>query len=304
LVHFPVLYQEIINVLQPRSGGRYVDGTLGAGGHAFGILESSRPEGHLLGLDVDPQALTLAVQKLSPFGERVKLVQASYETLKDQLSAISWQRVDGILLDLGVSSMQLDTPERGFSFLVDAPLDMRFDPYAPFSAKDLINSYSEQDLAEIIYRYGEEKHARQIARKIVQNRPINTTLELANLIVGIAGGQRSKLHPATRTFQAIRIAVNNELQALQNTLPQAIEVLESGGRLAVISFHSLEDRIVKQYFRQEGRDCICPPRTPICTCGHHATIKEITRQPIRPQSSEIMKNPRSRSARLRVVQKI
>jgi len=304
LVHFPVLYQEIINVLQPRSGGRYVDGTLGAGGHAFGILESSRPEGHLLGLDVDPQALTLAVQKLSPFGERVKLVQASYETLKDQLSAISWQRVDGILLDLGVSSMQLDTPERGFSFLVDAPLDMRFDPYAPFSAKDLINSYSEQDLAEIIYRYGEEKHARQIARKIVQNRPINTTLELANLIVGIAGGQRSKLHPATRTFQAIRIAVNNELQALQNTLPQAIEVLESGGRLAVISFHSLEDRIVKQYFRQEGRDCICPPRTPICTCGHHATIREITRQPIRPQSSEIMKNPRSRSARLRVVQKI
>ena len=160
----------------------------------------------MLGLDVDPQALTLAVQKLSPFGERVKLVQASYETLKDQLSAISWQRVDGILLDLGVSSMQLDTPERGFSFLVDAPLDMRFDPYAPFSAKDLINSYSEQDLAEIIYRYGEEKHARQIARKIVQNRPINTTLELANLIVGIAGGQRSKLHPATRTFQAIRIA--------------------------------------------------------------------------------------------------
>jgi len=291
-------------VLQPRSGGRYVDGTLGAGGHAFGILESSSPEGHLLGLDVDPQALTLAVQKLSPFGERVKLVQASYETLKDQLSAISWQRVDGILLDLGVSSMQLDTPERGFSFLVDAPLDMRFDPYAPFSAKDLINSYSEQDLAEIIYRYGEEKHARQIARKIVQNRPINTTLELANLIVGIAGGQRSKLHPATRTFQAIRIAVNNELQALQNTLPQAIEVLESGGRLAVISFHSLEDRIVKQYFRQESRDCICPPRTPICTCGHHATIREITRQPIRPQSSEIMKNPRSRSARLRVVQKI
>lgn len=258
----------------------------------------------MLGLDVDPQALTLAVQKLSPFGERVKLVQASYETLKDQLSTMSWQRVDGILLDLGVSSMQLETPERGFSFLVDAPLDMRFDPYAPFSAKDLINSYSEQDLAEIIYRYGEEKHARQIARKIVQNRPINTTLELANLIVGIAGGQRSKLHPATRTFQAIRIAVNNELQALQNTLPQAIEVLESGGRLAVISFHSLEDRIVKQYFRQEGRDCICPPRTPICTCGHHATIREITRQPIRPQSSEIMKNPRSRSARLRVVQKI
>ena len=291
-------------MLQPRSGGRYVDGTLGAGGHAFGILESSSPEGRLLGLDVDPQALTLAVQKLSPFGERVKLLQASYETLKDQLSTMSWQRVDGILLDLGVSSMQLETPERGFSFLVDAPLDMRFNPYAPFSAKDLINSYSEQDLAEIIYRYGEEKHARQIARKIVQNRPINTTLELANLIVGIAGGQRSKLHPATRTFQAIRIAVNNELQALQNTLPQAIEVLESGGRLAVISFHSLEDRIVKQYFRQESRDCICPPRTPICTCGHHATIKEITRQPIRPQSSEIMKNPRSRSARLRVVQKI
>lgn len=302
-MHHPVLYQEILSALQPRSGGRYIDCTLGAGGHAFGILESSHPDGRLLGLDLDPRALDLAQQRLSDFGDRVIILKASYDTLKDRLAEIGWQKVDGILLDLGVSSMQFDEGERGFSFMVDAPLDMRFDPKNPLTAMEIVNSYPEEELADIIYLYGEERRSRQIARKIVQNRPLRTTFELARLLAGIAGERRKNIHPATRTFQAIRIAVNNELETLQKTLPQGIEVLESGGRMAVISFHSLEDRIVKQFFRQESRDCICPPKTPICTCGHHASIREITRQPIRPQSTEITSNPRSRSARLRVAQK-
>lgn len=304
MVHQPVLYQEILSALQPRSGGKYVDCTLGAGGHAFGILDASDPDGCLLGLDVDPQALELAEQKLKCFGKRARIVRSSYANLIDQLNAISWQKVDGILFDLGVSSMQLDTAERGFSFTTDAPLDMRFDPQNAVSAKDIINSYSEQELADIIFHYGDEKHARQIARRIVQNRPINTTRQLASLVAGILGYRRTKIHPATRTFQALRIAVNKELETLQISLPQAVDALESGGRLAVIAFHSLEDRIVKQFFHRESRDCICPPRSPICTCGHHATLRVITRQPIKSDTSEIINNPRSRSARLRVVQKI
>ncbi|MBN1538066.1 MAG: 16S rRNA (cytosine(1402)-N(4))-methyltransferase RsmH [Anaerolineales bacterium] len=304
LVHLPVLYQEILTALQPRSGGRYIDCTLGAGGHAFGILESSCPDGQLLGLDVDPIALELAQQRLGDFGNRAILIRASYASLKNQLAIINWPKVDGILLDLGVSSMQLDEGKRGFSFMGDAPLDMRFDPQNPLSARDIVNDYSEQELADIIYRYGEEKRSRQIAQRIVRSRPINTTGELAHIIAGVAGGRRMKIHPATRTFQALRIAVNQELETLQKTLPQALDVLESGGRMAVISFHSLEDRIVKHFFRQESRDCICPPHTPICICGHHASIREMTRQPVKPQPSEIENNPRSRSARLRVAQKI
>lgn len=303
-MHQPVLYQEVLSALQPRSGGRYIDCTLGAGGHAFGILESSNPDGRLLGFDLDPLALELARKRLENFGDRAIILKASYSSLADQLGKLGWQTVDGILLDLGVSSMQFDEGERGFSFMIDAPLDMRFDPLNPLTAMDIINLYSEEELADIIHRYGEERRARQIAHKIVQSRPISTTTELARLVAGVSGVGWKKIHPATRTFQAIRIAVNNELETLQKTLPQGIEVLESGGRMAVISFHSLEDRIVKQYFRQESRDCICPPRTPVCTCGHHASIREITRQPIKPQASEIALNPRSRSACLRVAQKI
>lgn len=303
-MHQPVLYQEVLSALQPRSGGRYIDCTLGAGGHAFGILESSNPDGRLLGFDLDPLALELARKRLENFGDRAIILKASYSSLADQLGKLGWQTVDGILLDLGVSSMQFDEGERGFSFMIDAPLDMRFDPLNPLTAMDIINLYSEEELADIIHRYGEERSARQIAHKIVQSRPISTTTELARLVAGVSGVGWKKIHPATRTFQAIRIAVNNELETLQKTLPQGIEVLESGGRMAVISFHSLEDRIVKQYFRQESRDCICPPRTPVCTCGHHASIREITRQPIKPQASEIALNPRSRSACLRVAQKI
>jgi len=306
-MHRAVLYHEIIHALRPRSGGLYVDATLGAGGHAWGILQASQPQGRLLGLDVDPQALELARQRLSEFGERAILVRASFATLSTQLASLGWQAVDGIVLDLGMSSMQIDTPERGFSFQVDAPLDMRFDPDQPVSAADLVNHLSENELAEILYRYGEERQARQIARAIVAARPVHTTRQLAELVVGVVssgGRQRQRIHPATRTFQALRIAVNRELEALEAVLPQAVSALRPGGRLAVISFHSLEDRLVKQYFRRESRDCLCPPRQPICTCGHKAVLREVTRHPIRPRADEIAENPRARSARLRVAEKL
>jgi 16S rRNA (cytosine1402-N4)-methyltransferase len=304
--HRPVLYQEIIHGLQPHSGGRYVDGTLGAGGHAAGILESSQPDGWLLGLDRDPYALQIAAERLAQFGGRVILKQASYTSLPEQLQGLGWVKVDGILLDLGLSSMQLDTPERGFSFLADASLDMRFDPQADQTAADLVNQLPENELADLLYRYGEEPRSRQIARSIVNSRPVNTTTELARIVARAYGhpkNRRSVTHPATRTFQALRIAVNRELEAVQTVLPAAIAALAPGGRLAVISFHSLEDRIVKEYFRQESRDCLCPPRQPVCTCGHTASLTEITRRPIQPGPAEVQTNPRSRSARLRLAEK-
>lgn len=303
-MHHPVLYHHIISALQPKPDGLYVDCTLGAGGHAWGILEASSPNGKLLGLDVDPQALAIARQRLAEFGERALIVQASYVTLTEQLQAAGWQQVDGILLDLGVSSMQLDTAERGFSFLADAPLDMRFDPRNPVSAADLVNALPEKELADLLFRYGEEKRARQVARAIAQARPLQTTRELAEVVAKVTGGGRPGMHPATRTFQALRIAVNRELEAIESVLPKAVAALAPGGRLAVISFHSLEDRIVKNYFRQESRDCICPPKQPVCTCGHKASIREINRKPIEASDEEVRENPRSRSAKLRVVEKI
>jgi len=301
--HQPVLYQEIIHVLQPQRGKCYVDCTLGAGGHAYGILEASQPDGKLLGLDLDPQAIALALSKLAPFSERAVIIRASYTSLKEQLASLGWEFVSGILLDLGVSSMQLDTSERGFSFLSDAPLDMRFDPDNPVTAEELVNSLPEKDLADVLYRYGEERRAYQVARAIVQARPLRSTRQLA-LVVARATTGREGFHPATRTFQALRIAVNHELEAVEEVLPQAITALESGGRLAVIAFHSLEDRLVKQFFRRESQDCICPPRQPVCSCGHHASIREVTRRPIRPQEQEYQANSRARSARLRVAEKI
>jgi len=259
-------------------------------------------------LDVDPQAIALARQRLAPFGERAILIQASYTTLAEQIASQGWQAVDGILLDLGVSSMQLDTPERGFSFLSDAPLDMRFDPHNPLTAAELVNRLPIDELANMIYRYGEERRAWQVARAIEKSRPIETTVQLAEIVrkAVLKGSkrERSKIHPATRTFQALRIAVNGELEALEKTLPQAVASLSPGGRLAVISFHSLEDRIVKEFFRRESRDCICPPRQPICTCGHKATLVEINRRPLSAQSEESAQNPRSRSAKLRVAEKL
>lgn len=305
--HTPVLYQEILYALQPRRGGYYVDGTLGAGGHAWGILQASSPDGCLLGLDVDPQALELARQRLMPFGQRCVIVQASYTTLGEQLAALSWPAVDGILLDLGVSSMQLDTPERGFSFLADAPLDMRFDPGNPTSAADLVNHLPEAELADLIFQYGEERHARRIAKAILAARPVTTTHQLASLIQRAVPRSKNpggrNIHPATRTFQALRMAVNQELQAIETVLPQAVKALKPGGRLAVISFHSLEDRLVKQYFHRESLDCLCPPRQPVCTCGHHSSLVIINRKPIQASAQEVSENVRSRSARLRIAER-
>jgi len=239
------------------------------------------------------------------------LLHASYTTLQDQLVKLGWNGVDGVLLDLGVSSMQFDTPERGFSFQTDAPLDMRFDPENPIRAADLVNNLTEEELADLLFRYGEEPRARRIAQAIVDARPLFTTRQLTDAVMRVTASERRKskhgyktLHPATRTFQAFRIAVNRELEAVEAVLPQAMAVLVPGGRLAIISFHSLEDRPVKQFFRRESRDCICPPRQPVCTCGHKAILKEITRRPVQPQPDEVEQNPRSRSAKLRVAEKL
>lgn len=303
-MHLPVLYHEILHYIQPQPGGLYVDGTVGAGGHAWGILEASSPDGKVLGLDLDPQALTLAEERLQPFGSRAILKRASYLTLGRQLEALMWPAVQGIVLDLGVSSMQFDTPERGFSFRSDAPLDMRFDPDAPTTAADLVNNLSETDLADLIYKYGEERRSRRVARAIVAARPVNTTRQLAEVVAKAIRGSKPGRHPATRTFQALRIATNQELDAVEQVLPQAVEALQPGGRLAVISFHSLEDRIVKQFFRRESKDCLCPPKQPICTCGHKASLALVTRKPVQPSEAEIQENPRARSSRLRVAEKI
>ncbi|MFL7894029.1 MAG: 16S rRNA (cytosine(1402)-N(4))-methyltransferase RsmH [Anaerolineales bacterium] len=302
--HQPVLYNEIIHLLQPHRSGRYVDGTIGAGGHALGILKASDPDGRLLGLDLDIYALQLAQKQLESYQERVTLVQSSFIDLRKQLDAMGWQMVDGILLDLGISSMQIDNPERGFSFRKEAVLDMRFDRTNPLNAKKLVNELPEAELADLLFNFGEERRSRQVAKAIIKGRPIETTIQLADIVASATSSGRRGLHPATRTFQALRIAVNDELTNLEKTLPQAIDSLKPGGRLAVIAYHSLEDRIVKLFFRRESKDCICPPEQIVCTCGHKARIKLVAKRPIRPQEEEISQNPRARSARLRVVEKI
>lgn len=313
-VHVPVLYHDIINALNPRPEGRYVDCTLGAGGHANGILEKSSPNGLLLGMDVDPIAINLAQIRLASFGERAILVRASYTELAQQLGILGWESVEGILFDLGLSSMQLDEGSRGFSFSEDAPLDMRFDPQNLVTAAKLVNSLPEDEMSGILYHFGEERYARQIAEAIVNARPVLTTGQLAAIVVDVYKRKRTTVkrasvptentHPATRTFQALRIAVNRELESIEASLPAAVNALAPGGRLAVISFHSLEDRIVKQFFRKESRDCICPPSFPVCVCGHRAVIREVTRKPVRPSQDEIRDNPRSRSSRLRIAEKL
>ncbi len=259
--------------------------------------------GELLGLDVDPQALKIAKKKLSEVGPRANIIQASYTTLTVQLAKLGWLSVEGILLDLGASSMQFDNPQRGFSFQTAGDLDMRFDPTNALTAAHLVNELLESELADLLFRYGEEPRSRQIAKAILAARPITSTLQLAEIIKSTYPS-RNKFHPATLTFQALRIAVNDELMAIEKVLPQAIKALSAGGHLAVISFHSLEDRIVKGFFRQESKDCLCPPRQPMCTCGHKASIRELNRRPITSTDQESSINPRSRSAKLRVVEKI
>ena len=302
--HKPVLYKEIIHALQPKRGGRYVDGTLGAGGHARGILEACSPDGHLLGLDVDPQALALARETLAPYDGRTHLVQASYTTITKQLVALQWNSVDGIVLDLGASSMQFDNAERGFSFMQDGPLDMRFGPQVFQSAEDIVNTFDEKDLADLIFRYGEDRDSRKIAKAIVMSRPLHTTRELVAVIEKASPRRGDRVHPATQTFQALRIAVNGELESVESVLPQAVAALRSGGRCAIISFHSLEDRIVKDFFREQSKDIVNPPYERIYEVERKAVVKLINRKPIVPSEEEIKENPRARSAKLRVVEKL
>ncbi len=301
--HQPVLYQEVLDALKPEPGRDFLDGTLGAGGHAEGILKASSPDGRLLGLDIDQQAIAIAQQRLKPFSDRVVIRQASYKDAPAVLEELGWQKVQGILLDLGVSSMQIDWSDRGFSFMAEGPLDMRFNRETGPSAADLVNSLEEKELADILWKFGEERYSRRIARAIVNERPIHHTHDLVRVIKTAVPGYESHIHPATRTFQALRIATNKELETISSSLPGLVDCLNPGGRIAVISFHSLEDRIVKQFFKQESKDCICPPEQPICTCGHIASIDIITKKPIRASEDEINKNPRARSARLRVAQK-
>jgi 16S rRNA (cytosine1402-N4)-methyltransferase len=303
--HIPVLYQEVIALLQPRAGGLYIDGTIGGGGHSAGLLAASAPDGRVLGFDKDPEAITFAQAQLAAFGERVTLVNASYADMDAIAPANGFAQVDGVLLDLGLSSRQLDTGARGFSFKYDGPLDMRFDQTQGETAADLINNLTEAELADIFWRYGEEKQSRKLARIITANRPITTTSQLADLIAAHAAPRRRRrIHPATLVFQALRIAVNRELDAVETGTAAAIQLLKPGGRLAVISFHSLEDRFVKRYFRQLSQDCICPPSQPICTCDAQAVVRRVTRKAVKAAEAELMDNPRSRSARLRVVEKI
>jgi 16S rRNA (cytosine1402-N4)-methyltransferase len=301
--HQPVLYDEIIHALQPRDAGMYVDGTVGAGGHARGVLQASAPGGQLLGLDIDPQALVLARETLAPYGERVRLTQASYDDILDAMHECGWQEADGIVLDLGVSSMQLDTARRGFSFQSEAPLDMRFNTDIGMTAAELVNSAQETELADLLYRFGEERHARMIARLIVGARPIRTTTQLAD-VVKRAYRDRQRMHPATRTFQALRIVVNDELAHLERALPRALQALKPGGRLAVISFHSLEDRMVKRFLREESRDRVNPPYMQQYEVERKASVREVNRKPIVASVEEVRRNPRARSARLRVAEKI
>lgn len=302
--HQPVLYHEVLDALKPSPGFVYLDGTLGAGGHASGILTASAPDGRLLGLDVDPEALAIAHQRLFAFRDRTTITQASYRQAPEILKDLGWGPLHGILLDLGVSSMQIDQPERGFSFMKEGPLDMRFDQEYGLSAADLINTLSEKEIAEILWKFGEERYSRRIARSIVNARPIHTTQTLARVVADAVPGYTAHIHPATRTFQALRIATNKELETVVAALPELVKILARGGRIVVISFHSLEDRIVKRFFRRESKDCICPPEQPICTCDHNASLKVITKKPITASEKEIQENPRSSSAKLRVAEKI
>jgi len=301
--HVPVLYEEVLEDLAIKPGGVYIDGTVGGGGHARGILERSAPEGRLLGIDADPAAIEASGENLEDFHNRITLVNDNFRRLEVIASEAGFASVDGVLLDLGVSSWQLAEAKRGFSFLEDGPLDMRFDPGGGVRASDLVNEQSEQELADIFFTYGEERRSRKLAKTIVAARPIYTTRQLAQ-VVERAVGKGGRIHPATRIFQALRIAVNQELEALEAVLPQAAKLLRPGGRLAIISFHSLEDRIVKRYLQCESKDCLCPPNTPTCICGHRAILKIITRKVITPSADEIDRNPRSRSARLRIAEKL
>jgi len=307
--HISVLPDQVLAALAPKAGGVYVDGTLGGAGHAGLILTASSPDGVLIGFDRDAEAIAVAKERLSPFGARARIFQRNFSAINATLVEIGVAAIDGFVLDLGVSSHQLDKEERGFSFMHDAPLDMRMDRSSGASAADLVNTLPEVELYRIISEYGEERWAKRVASFIVaarQERPILTTLQLVDLIKGAIPKAKweERLHPATRTFQGLRIAVNEELQSLEEGLGDLLALLRVGGRGAVISFHSLEDRIVKSSFRAAATGCTCPKGLPGCVCGRVPQFKVLTGKPLRAAEEEVAGNPRSRSARLRVVEKI
>ena len=304
--HVPVMPEQVLAALAVEPGARYLDGTLGGGGHTALLLERGA---RVLGLDADPAALARVGARLAGAVASGQLVlrQGNFAQLDAIAAAADFLPLRGVLLDLGLSSDQLGAPERGFAFASDGPLDMRFDPTHGQPAADLVNGLEEAELADLIYRYGEERRSRAIARRLVAARQralITTTAALARLVAEAVPGRPGGIHPATRTFQALRIAVNDELASLEAALPHAVAALAPGGRLAIITFHSLEDRIVKQFIRREARDCVCPPSVPECVCGHTATLRDLTRHPIEAEPEEVAANPRARSARLRVAERL
>jgi len=302
--HVPVLVDEVLAYLAPRPGAVIVDATVGEGGHAEALLRRIAPAGRLVGLDRDADAVRAAEERLRRFGRNAIVCQASFAELADVLDGLGVGAVDGVLFDLGLSTRQLLDPARGFSFERAGPLDMRLDRAQATTAADLVNKLSEHELADLIYRYGEERASRRIARQILARRPLRTTRDLARAVEAARGGPRGRIHPATRTFQALRIAVNRELEALERGLPQAIERLRPGGRLCVIAFHSLEDRIVKQTLAQYSRGCTCPPELPECRCGGRRLLRVLTKRPVTPTPEEVRRNPRARSARLRAAERL
>ena len=316
-IHIPVMLEEVLKYLQPRAGGQYVDGTIGGGGHTEAILEQSAPGGRVLGIDSDAQALARVEKRLESVVRdgRLVLVHGNFAELARIVNEADFaSSVDGVLLDLGFSSNQMEDPQRGFSFSVDGPLDMRLDQSQELSAAELVNNASEQELADIFWRYGEETRSRQVAWRIVRERsrgPITQTAQLARIVSAGVPYKPGIIHPATRVFQALRIAVNAELERLEAALPQIVDVLSagqtgdaegSGGRMVIISFHSLEDRLVKGYMRREAMDCICPPGLPVCVCNHKARLRLLTPKPVTPAKHEVQINPRARSAKLRAAE--
>jgi 16S rRNA (cytosine1402-N4)-methyltransferase len=305
--HVSVLVREVVELLRPVPGKRYLDGTLGGGGHSEEILVRSGPDGQVLGLDRDDEAIVAACERLRRFGGRLIARQASFADAREVLSEIGWSGVDGVILDLGVSSHHIDAPERGFSFRTQGRLDMRMDRRQPLDAERIVNTFGGAELERVLRDYGEEPRARRIAQAIVNERkrqPIQTTQELVTIVQGVQRRGRREHHPATQVFQALRIAVNRELEHLERFLESGFEMLLPKGRMAVISFHSLEDRLVKRAFRKWSRACLCPPRTLRCQCGWSQKVSLVTKKPMVPSAEEIRRNPRARSAKLRAVERI
>ena len=300
--HSPVMVGEVLNSLAPKTGKKFIDCTMGESGHSEEMLKMGAK---VLGIDLDTEALEVSRRRLHEYGSQVKFAHGNFSELENIASDQGFLGADGILLDLGFSSLQIETPTRGFSINRNAKLDMRFNLKQNITAHEIVNSYDEEHLSQLIYSLGEERASRKIARSIVRSRPINTTTELADLVIKAVGRRaKSKIHPATKTFQAIRITVNQELENLKSALDAAVRVLAVAGRLAIISYHSLEDRIVKQFFKLESMECICPPTTPLCICNHTARLSLVRRKIMRPSANELNNNPRSRSARLRLAEKI